>query len=150
MIVKTLTKQRRKNVPEMELYGPVVRVHETWSPGDSAHQGDVIFVCLPKLPGSVKARGNRQLAEGDTRGSKHVLCGGDLYDTDHYELSRMIRDATKGRVNVPAQYIGPVFAGEATVTHPQHQHQAFPADTVTACYYQRNLDADEREIRARD
>lgn len=150
-IMKTATRtKRRRSAPAIETHGPVIRRHETWSAGDCAHQGDLIFVCLPKLPGSSAQRGNRQLADGETRGSKHVLVGGVCYDANKEEVARMIQAATRDKVKVNSDYVGPVFVGEATVEHPQHQHQAFPEGTVTACIYQRNLDAEEREIRARD
>jgi uncharacterized protein (UPF0335 family) len=36
------------------------------------------------------------------------------------------------------------------LTHPEHGNHGFPAKTVCAVVYQRNLDAEEREARVRD
>lgn len=151
--MKTLTKNAVKisPIPTQEVSGPVVRIHETWTCGDVAFQGDLIFICIGSmLPSSAKTRKNRQLADGNTQGSRHVLDGGECFDADKAEISKLIRLATKGKVPVDQKYIGPIFTGDSFVRHPQHQDQGFPADTVTACVFQRNLDAEEREVRARD
>lgn len=140
-----------RNTPAQEKSGPIIRDHETWTKGDIAHQGDLIFVCLSSpIPNRAKPRASRQLAEGDTQGSRHTLDGGECFDIPVGEVARLVNDATGGRVRPTEQCCGPVFTGPATVRHPQHQDQSFPADTVTAVVYQRNLDAEEREIRARD
>jgi hypothetical protein len=139
--------------PTVETRPLAVRRHETWSPGDCAHQGDLIFVCLVSLPTGAKPRENRQLVDGDTRGSRHVLEGGSCCDCDTVMVASAVKAATGGAIDVEARYVGPVFTGGddgATVTHPEHQHQWFPAGSVTACLYQRNVDADERANPARD
>lgn len=130
---------------------PLRNTRATWSPGDGTEQGDLGFICLPRLPKSAKPRKNRQLAEGDTRGSRHILVGGKCYDVDASELIRMISEATSGKVLVgDAKYIGPVIAGECIVEHPQHAHEVFPDHPCTAVIFQRNLSSEEREQRARD
>lgn len=141
------TKSLPLPAPSQESERLPCREHSTWSVGDCAHQGDLIFVCIAKMPKG-KRRENRQLAEGETRGSRHVLSGGEVFDTDAEAVAKTINAATGG--NVAAKYIGPVFTGPATVEHPEHQHQSFPADTVTVCVFQRNQTAEEREVRARD
>jgi hypothetical protein len=148
--MKTASKLQTTSSPIQEQTGPIVRTHQTWSPGDVAHQGDLIFVCLPSLPDASNPRINRQLVDGGTIGSRHVLVGGSLYDCSLGDIATAVAMVTKGKMQVGRQYVGPVFAGPATVTHPQHQDQEFPADTITACVYQRNLDSDEREHRAMD
>jgi hypothetical protein len=123
--------------------------HPTWAAGDATPQGDLLFVALQTMPKSAKARINRQLAEGDTKGSRHVAQGGVVHDADKAELRAMIHAATG--CDVSANYIGPVFTGDVIVEHPEHAHQSFPAiPGCTAVVYQRNLDAEEREQRARD
>lgn len=124
------------------------RRHETWSVGDKAHQGDLIFVALKKLPKSAKSRSDRQMAEGSTKGSRHILEGGKCFDCDAQELAKALKADAK--MIVDPKYIGPVFTGECVLTHPQHQHQAFPNHACTVVVYQRNLDADEREARVLD
>ena len=118
------------------------RQHPAWAPGDVAHQGDLIFVGLAGVPAYAKPRSNRQLAEGETRGSKHVVDGGAVYD--------LVKPADAGLKGIGEAYIGPVFVGPCVVTHPQHQHHEFPEGSVVCVVYQRNLDAEEREVRARD
>ena len=136
--------------PAAEQAAHAVREHLTWSPGDAAHQGDLILICLPSLPKSAKPRVNRQMAEGETMGSRHIVNGSECYDVDAVKVAEMIAKATKGRCKPAAQYVGPVFVGSCVLEHPQHQHQAFPAGTVTVCVFQRNQTADDRELRAQD
>ena len=123
------------------------RVHTTWTAGDRAHQGDLILVALSAVPLGATPRDNRQMADGVSPGSRHVVEGGKVVDAD----KTAIRTAMKAfGLDVDETYIGPVMIGPCTLTHPTHAHQVFPADTVTAVVYQRNLDAEERAIRARD
>lgn len=128
-----------------------LKIHETFEPGDTSAQGDINVVCIRRLPNSAKARKNRQLAEGDTQGSRHVLRDGAVYDADREELAALIKQATG--CEVPAQYIGPVFTGEggpSYLAHPEHGDQQFPAESVCVTTYQRNLDQEEREQRVAD
>jgi hypothetical protein len=119
------------------------RRHDAWCAGDKAHQGDLILVALKKLPKSAKPRKDRQMADGTTKGSQHIVIGGSVYDCDRSELAKALNSDAK--MNVVEKYIGPVFAGECVLTHPQHQHQSFPDHACTVVVYQRNLDAEERE-----
>lgn len=112
--------------------------------GTVSHQGDVILVSIVGLPANAKVRQNRQVADGNTQGSRHILDGGDIYDGDTQNL---IADAT-GQV-IDRKYLGPVFRG-GELTHPEHGNQSFPADCTIAVVYQRNLDAEEREQRVID
>ena len=121
--------------------------------GDVSHQGDLIIVGIDKIPGSAKVRKSRQLADGTTQGSRHVLERGEAYDCDAGEVTNAIKAATGCLVDT--KYIGPVFVspGNPTaddLTHPEHGNQGFPAGQVCAVVYQRNLDAEEREQRVID
>jgi len=118
-----------------------------------SHQGDLILVAIAKLPKSAKPRKNRQLADGDTQGSRHVLERGEVFDCKASEVVKAIKAATG--CDVDKKYVGPVFRSpeEPTandLTHPEHGNQGFPAGCVIAVVYQRNLDAEERERRTRD
>ena len=129
------------------------RLHPVFEPGDVCHQGDLIFVALGSLPKTAVRRNNRQLAEGSTPGSRHILTRGDLYDADPAEVAGLIRKANK--VEVDPRYIGPVFVSPDAptaddLTHPEHGNQGWPAGTICAVVYQRNLDAEQREARVRD
>lgn len=82
-----------------------------------------------------------------------MLTRGDIYDCDAREVVVAILEATGRRVD--AQYIGSVFVSPADpsehdITHPEHGHQGFPAGSIIAVVYQRNLEADQREARMRD
>ncbi len=114
-------------------------------------QGDLYFVALPRLPRSAKDRKSRQLAEGDTQGSRHMLTIGDVFDADAAEVAAMIEKSAG--VKVDARYIGPVFRSadaRAYVEHPEHGDHDYQCETVRATVYQRSLDAEEREQRVRD
>lgn len=150
MTTKTLTGSTTQ-APTMEQQRPhAKRVHDAWSPGDVAHQGDLIIVALGALPKSAKPRTNRQLAEGDSRGSRHELVGGECYDADPKELAGLIASATGGKVKVDPKYVGACFSGAAVIDHPQHAAQEFPDQPCSVVVFQRNLDAEEREQRQQD
>lgn len=130
----------------------------TFAPGDVSHQGDLIIVCIGELPASARPRANRQLADGDTQGSRHVLARGEIFDADPEAVASLIFKATEKAgcpCRVDRQYIGPVFRSpldptENDLTHPEHGNQGFAAGAVCAVVYQRNLDAEEREQRTQD
>ena len=123
--------------------------HADWDIGMAAHQGDLTFVCIEKLPRSAKPRNDRQLAEGQTQGSRHICEVGNVFKCDPAEVAAAIKLATK--VDVAPQYLGTVITGpEAYVTHPEHGHHTFQPDRCTAIVYQRSLDAEERESRTLD
>lgn len=124
--------------------------------GDCSHQGDVIFVrigCLPERAVRRSDAQTRQLAPGDTRGSRHVCERGDVYDCDPEQVARLIHQANG--CEVKQTYCGVCFVAPAEptaddVTHPEHGNQGFPAGAVIAVVHQRSLDQDQREIRALD
>ena len=120
--------------------------------GTAAHQGDLILVRIADLPPSAKPREDRQLALGNTQGSRHVLQTGTPYDCPAAYVSNAITAVCPG-VAVQAAYIGPVFAtkdGAADLLHPEHGDHHYRGDMVIAVVYQRNLDAEEREQRVQD
>lgn len=79
---------------EPSVISSATRVHCTWEVGDAAHQGDLIFVGIDRLPTSATPRQNRQLADGQTRGSRHVCERGDVYEADATEAVALIHEAT--------------------------------------------------------
>ena len=152
-----MTKQRhrtRKTSEQIErIANDASHLHATFEVGDTAHQGDIIIVAIAMLPRSAKPRLSRQLAIGDTQGSRHVLTRGDVFDASPSEVGSLIKAATGCEVS--PEYIGPVFVSPADptaddLTHPEHGNQGFPAGRVCAVVYQRNLDAEDREQRSRD
>lgn len=136
---------------------------ETFGTGMVSHQGDLIIVGIGRLPTSAKVRNNRQLADGNTQGSRHVLVTGAIYDCDPLEVISLIKEACpkcdikanteKGRgENSIVEYIGPVFIGTGTIDleHPEHGDQGFPEGQVCAVVYQRTLDSEDKIRRVRD
>lgn len=142
----------RKAKPEA-IINDEPKLLEGFSTGDVSHQGDIMIVGIAALPKSAKPRKERQLADGNTQGSRHVLARGEVFDCSPDEVVAAIRKANGCAVE--AQYIGPVFVSPASptandLTHPEHGDQGFPAGQVCAVVYQRNLDAEQRAQRARD
>jgi len=130
------------------------KLHEAFLPGDVTYQGDLILVCIAQLPTSAKRRDNRQLADGNTQGSRHILKRGDVYDAEKAEIAGLIQAATGKQIG--HNYIGPVFVSPEEPTcddlwHPDHGNHGFkPAGAVVAVVYARNLDNEEMEHRVVD
>jgi hypothetical protein len=131
---------------------------EVFMPGEVSYQGDIAVVAIDALPTSAHHRANRQVADGNSQGSRHVLERGEIFDADPAEVQSLILAATNraGKpCRIPTGLIGPVFVShpdptENDLTHPEHGNQGFPAGTVCAVVFQRNLDAEEREVRSQD
>lgn len=148
----TMAKSQPLAQPEC-IVNDAAKLHPTFEVGDVSHQGDLIMVSIRSLPKSAKPRKSRQLADGDTQGSRHVMTRGKVYDADASEVARLIMDATG--ISVEEQYIGPVFVSPARptaddLTHPEHGNQGFPSGTICAVVVQRNLDSEERSARVAD
>lgn len=121
--------------------------------GSVAHQGDYTMIRIAALPKSAKPRASRQLGEGSSIGQRHVFTRGEIFDCDADELSDLIFDATKCRVE--AKYMGPVLLAPSDPTehdldHPEHAHQGYPAGSIIGCVVQRNQDAEDQAVRAQD
>lgn len=145
--------QRQKRAKQEAIVNNAPKMHATFEPGDVSHQGDLMIVAIKQLPSSAKPRTNRQLADGDTQGSRHLLTHGDVFDAKPSEVAVLIEQATGCKVG--EQYIGPVFVSPADptcddLTHPEHGPQGFPAGAICAVVYQRSLDAEQREARVQD
>lgn len=95
-----------------------------WSVNDAWPQGDVLLVCLDKIPSGVveMAKPEIQLAPGTTQGSRHCL--------DSLQGIRMFRVAN------PTPLDGPVIVSdrEFTVEHPEHGNITLPAGIVGVVY----------------
>lgn len=120
--------------------------------GTVAHQGDLILVRITALPASAKRRRDRQMAIGDTQGSRHILKRGTPCDCAASEVAAAVAAVCRG-VSISPQYVGPVFTtrkGHADLLHPEHGDHHYRGDMTIAVVYQRNLDAEEHERRTQD
>lgn len=150
MTTKTRTRKTVKTTEPERLVNNDLKVFTDFPVPIASHQGDLTLVALPELPKSAKPRTNRQLADGNTQGSRHVLAGTTpVYDCDPEEVAATINRLYRG-VNLQARYVGPVFTTPALLEHPEHGHQRWDCEGVIAVTYQRNQDAEEREVRTRD
>lgn len=154
MATKTRKAQKVVSVPENIINDAPRTVTDADFPvGSVAHQGDIILVRIKALPKPAKAITQRQLAEGNTQGSRHVLSTGSVYQCDDVsEVVKAISVVCKG-VEVGEQFIGPVIGtleGVADVVHPEHGDHFYRGDMVIAVVYQRNLDSEQRERRVVD
>lgn len=166
MTTRTTTgSQRRRGHRPVTLPAPegminnAPKVFTDFPVGTVSHQGDLIFIAIAGLPASATRRENRQLAEGDTRGSRHIVARGEVYDADHREIADAIKAALpRGSLSAEEldslpNYCLAVFAGRgssAYVPHPEHGSQEFPEGCTIAVAVQRNLDAEEREAAVQD
>lgn len=115
--------------------------------GTVSHQGDIILVRVAELPNNKKARKDRQVATGNTQGSRHILEGGSIFDCNVNSLQQLIFDSTN--ITIDKKYIGPAFIG-GLLTHPEHGNQGFSDEMSIVVVYQRNLDTEEKEARVLD
>jgi hypothetical protein len=95
--------------------------------GDVVRQGDLYLVNIESLPAGKKLE-DRQLAEGNTQGSRHIVQGDVTLvspDTAHPGIDRVL--------------CGPAFyCNEAAeVTHPEHGNKILPKDTTWRVTFQR-------------
>jgi hypothetical protein len=146
----TGVKNRKQQVASEALINDAPRLLESFDVGDVSHQGDLVLVRISKLPLSAQRRKRRQLAPGNTPGSRHVLKRGAAYDCESSEVAWLIRLATGCTVEIA--YIGPVFVSPDNSTandlaHPEHGNQGFPAGAVVAVVYQRNWDHEQAQAR---
>lgn len=156
MMPATKSRKTKKSVPQQHperIINDAPRLLEVFEVGDVSHQGDLSIVRIAALPKSAKPRANRQLADGNTQGSRHMLERGEVFDADPQETARLVRQATKCEID--ARYVGPVFVSPEKptaddLTHPEHGNQGFAAGSVCAVIFQRNLDSEEREQRTQD
>ena len=93
--------------------------------GDVVRQGDIYLVCIDRLPDSEKTK-ERQLAQGNTQGSRHILEGDATIVNGHAYLDR------------PQVLTGPAFHcnSEVEVRHVEHGNKILPEGTTWQVCYQ--------------
>jgi hypothetical protein len=124
------------------------KIFEDLPVGTVIHQGDVILVVIKELPASAKPRQNRQVADGNTQGSRHIYEDGALFDCPATEVAELIKSASG--ISIGAAYCGPIMQTPGALTHPEHGDHVYKCSATIAVAYQRNLDAENREARVRD
>lgn len=157
-MTKIVRKARKAQREPKPICNDAPKMLESFEIGDVSHQGDLIIVRIAELPRSARPRTNRQLADGSTQGSRHILQRGELFDADPEAVASLILKATTKAgcpCQVDSRYVGPVFISPPSptaddLTHPEHGNQGFPAGSICAVVHQRNLDAEEREARVAD
>lgn len=121
-------------------------------PGDVAQQGDVYLVCLPDSPPCATTVSRRQIADGNTQGSRHIVARGLVLDTDTATKKEALLDVIPTAEWREYQF-GPLVSpvdGSVLLTHPEHGDRQYNFEGCLLVGYQRSLDADGREERARD
>lgn len=114
--------------------------------GDCIRQGDLYLVIGDRPPkkGFVlidkPEEVHKQLVPGNTQGAKHCL--DSLDGVAIYRPEKFDNESTIGPVLVLQQ--------ERVVQHPTHGHVTLCAGSIVECHYQREFDAEQREMRARD
>jgi hypothetical protein len=117
--------------------------HETVavvSSGDVVRQGDVYLIALDVAPKKAAAFVGRQLAPGETQGSRHFAEGDcELYRPDEAEATQILARLIP-ETNGERQFFGPVIRahGAVEITHPEHGNRTLPGDgQVYLVTYQR-------------
>jgi hypothetical protein len=120
----------------------------TASIGDVVRQGDLYLVCIEELPADGR-RAPRQLAPGNTQGSRHCAEGEcSVYmPKSPAAVAKLIGTACHG-AEVPEQLVGPLVEciGETTITHPEHGHRMLPAGSVWVVVFQRAYADEVRRV----
>lgn len=131
------------------------RFSEAATPGDAHRQGDIYITLLDGVPDGAVADDNpsRQLAEGNSIGSRHTLSTLDGVRMFRLPEPGIRQIASLDRIRVHDTYEGPVLAvdrDEVTIEHPEHGDIVLPRG-VYGVTYQRVFDAEQqRERRAID
>lgn len=131
---------------------PDVRIPETVEIGQVIHQGDVYMHRVPDDWPRGELLGTRQIAVGDTIGSRHVVSGQGFEVYAGMKLPAWVKFSrlpNSLRSRVVHALLGPVVVlraplveGEGLV-HPEHAHHRFPCGT-----YQVQYQLDGKTLRA--
>lgn len=103
-----------------ELNVDAVRHIESISVGQFVRQGDIYIHCVDENHAHGPATDNRQLAMGETQGSRHVIEG-----------ECAVMEGTTTPDWATRALLGPLVKlfKRGTVTHPEHAHVSLPAGT---------------------
>lgn len=111
--------------------------------GQWARQGDVMITRIAAVPAAwdVPATEHRQVAVGDTIGSRHIAEGPAIkvmWPKSKADAVKQcpIKGFAKALGSGAEFCLGPVIVAEQpwTLTHPEHSHHEFPAGIYLATY----------------
>ena len=153
MAIKTKPKKKATKPSD----DPIRLNSMNWPVKSVAAQGDVLLVRVP--PNSfakkyLKPRLNRQIVPGTTRGSRHIVERGKLYDVKWPAVVDVIAAMfPRSGIDLDYEYIGPLIVTDrkTVLTHPEHgDHIYLEAGMHIIAVIYRNLDADNKARRVRD
>lgn len=104
------------------------RVVEVMSPGDNVRQGDIYITFLDREPRVIGPHESRQLAEGNTQGSRHTVEGDcEVLQVDGAEALEILHRLVPDSRNFE-QFVGPMIRAPkgCEVPHPEHAHYSLP------------------------
>jgi hypothetical protein len=102
--------------------------------GERVRQGDIYLVRVPNSHPHGKVWGNRQVAVGNTVGSRHVAVGDvEVFAGDPAAIAKLF---PKFNAEQLAACCGPVVVSKSawTLEHPEHPHHEMGQDCEIATY----------------
>lgn len=120
-----------------------VRRHPEMQIGQVGHQGDVYIHRIAKAPAAwlTEVSEHRQVAVGDTIGSRHIADGPKLRVLWPASREAAVKDCPiRGFIDtlgLGAEFcLGPIVESSEpwALTHPEHAHHEFPAGTYLVTY----------------
>lgn len=117
---------------------PETRFADKLAIGEVIHQGDIYLQKIEKVPPFASLSQTRQLARGNSQGSRHIVSGSCLvWNTDTL--------GKKLTTDYGTTIVGPVIESPdeyVTVTHPQHADHSIPPG-IYQCYLQYSYATDK-------
>ena len=115
-----------------------VRVCRRIEVGQAIQQGDVYVFRMPDdWPRAEEPWGSKQVAVGDTQGSRHVACG-DVRVWGGKELPEWftVPSWLGSKAAAKSVFLGPVIEarGKWTLEHPEHAHHVCPPGVYQVTY----------------
>jgi hypothetical protein len=114
-----------------------VRVCRNLPEGGALHQGDVYLHRVPDNWPRGKQLGTRQVAVGQTQGSRHIAEGAGVQVCEGKKLPASFR-APKWLNGTPPEgiFLGPVVVAEKrwSLSHPEHAKHTMPAGVYQVTY----------------
>jgi hypothetical protein len=143
--MSTLTAEQAIERIYKAVASPEVRDARSIQIGQVMHQGDVYLHWMPLDWPRGKLLGTKQIAVGDTIGSRHIVVGGGFevyegvqmpewvtFDRLPQELRERLLDS-KALLGPVVVLTAPLETGEG-LTHPEHAHHLMPCGVAQVTY----------------